>query len=93
MPPLNGAALPEALAPGLYVQVVEGMVNMTNTAGSQNFTAGQFGYTPNVQQAPVILPANPGMKFAPPPAFSSSSVPQGGTAGSPQSAAVNCEVR
>lgn len=57
--------------PGLYVQVLDGMIHVTNGGGSQNFSAGQFGFTPGFQQPPIILPNNPGMQFSPPPSFSS----------------------
>jgi hypothetical protein len=66
------------LAPGLYVQVIDGLINLTNKGGSQNFSAGQFGYTPNFTQPPVVLPNNPGLQFTPPPAFSA---PSGGLVG------------
>ena len=68
----NGAGL----NPGLYVQVLDGMINVKNGGGSQNFTAGQFGFTPGFTQPPVILPNNPGLQFTPPPSFSSTT---GGT--------------
>jgi hypothetical protein len=58
--------------PGLYVQVLDGMINVSNTGGSQNFSAGQFGFTPSFQTPPVILPQNPGLQFNPPPVFNSS---------------------
>jgi len=61
------------LNPGLYVQVLDGMINVSNGGGTQNFAAGQFGFTPSFTQPPVILPANPGLQFTPPPSFSSSS--------------------
>ncbi len=61
---------PGSRAPGLYVQVLDGMIRLSNGGGSQNFSAGQFGFTPNLQRPPVIVPANPGMQFNPPPAFS-----------------------
>jgi hypothetical protein len=80
------------LNPGLYVQVLDGTIHVTNQGGTQNFTAGQFGYTPSFQQPPVILPTNPGMQFTPPPSFSSTSGSQGGTGGS-QPGDVNCQVR
>ena len=80
-------------APGLYVQVLDGMVSLSNQGGSQNFAAGQFGYTPNITQPPVILPQNPGMQFSPPPAFSASTDPQAGSDDAAASNAVDCEVR
>jgi hypothetical protein len=57
------------LAPGLYVSVIDGMITLSNAGGSQNFSAGQFGFTASFQQPPVILPSNPGLQFNPPPAF------------------------
>ena len=55
--------------PGLYVQVLDGQINVNNGSGAQNFTTGQFGFTPGVQQPPVVLPNNPGLQFTPPPTF------------------------
>ncbi|MGK5013041.1 FecR family protein [Janthinobacterium sp. MDB2-8] len=80
-------------APGLYVQVLDGLIQVTNPAGSQNFAAGQFGFTPNVKQPPVLLPANPGMQFTPPPAFVSTSSGAGAAAGPGKPAAIDCVVR
>jgi hypothetical protein len=81
------------LNPGLYVQVLDGMINVSNGGGSQNFSAGQFGYTPSFQQPPVILPANPGMQFTPPPSFSSTTGggQNGNSGGKPGD--VDCVVR
>lgn len=87
-PPANGAR-----APGLYVQVLDGMVNLSNSAGQQNFSAGQFGYTPSFTQPPIILPKNPGMQFTPPPTFSSSNAQHGGGSSKPGDSGVDCEVR
>jgi len=55
--------------PGIYVQVIDGLINLSNTGGTQNFAAGQFGYAPGNIRPPVIVPMNPGIIFAPPPAF------------------------
>jgi hypothetical protein len=80
------------LNPGLYVQVLDGMINVSNGGGTQNFTAGQFGFTPGFQQPPVILPTNPGMQFTPPPSFSSTTgSANGSTGGKPGD--VDCIVR
>jgi hypothetical protein len=79
-------------APGLYVQVLDGMIHLTNGGGTQNFTAGQFGFTPSFQQPPIILPTNPGIQFTPPPAFSSTTGSQAGTGGS-KPGDVDCQVR
>lgn len=83
---------PRGLAPGLYVQVLDGQIHLSNPAGSQNFTAGQFGYTPNPVTPPVIMPRNPGILFTPPPAFSATTSTRPTT--SPSGAAnIDCEVR
>jgi hypothetical protein len=81
-----------SLNPGLYVQVLDGMINVSNGGGSQNFAAGQFGFTPSFQQPPVILPSNPGLQFTPPPSFSSSTGAQSATSGG-KPGSVDCQVR
>ena len=75
--------------PGLYVQVIDGLVNLSNKGGSQNFAAGQFGFVPSPIKPPVIVPANPSLQFTPPPSFSRPV--QGNTLG--KSGSVDCEVR
>lgn len=85
------ASKPGGLAPGLYVSVIDGAINLTNKGGSTNFSAGQFGYTANINKPPVVVPANPGLKFTPPPTFSSSTNPHTGNGG--KAAAIDCEVR
>ena len=84
--------VPGGRAPGLYVQVLDGMVHLSNTGGSLNFAAGQFGYVPGQQMPPVILPNNPGMQFNPPPVFNTqtSSGPQSGPS---SGKGVDCIVR
>lgn len=64
---------------GLYVNVLDGMVIVSNPAGHQSFTAGQFGYVPSLAVPPVILPAQvPGIPpYAPGRSFSDT-VPGGG---------------
>lgn len=81
------------LAPGLYVHVIDGLINLTNKGGSQNFAAGQFGYTSSFQQPPVVVPKNPGIQFTPPPSFSSSGGSPGGSGQSGKPKTVDCEVR
>ncbi|MGW8393720.1 FecR family protein [Pseudoduganella sp. HUAS MS19] len=91
-----GGKQPEAVqprAPGLYVQVLDGMIQINNGGGSQSFNAGQFGFTPNMNLPPVVVPQNPGMQFTPPAIFNTSL--QGGRSSAetgPQRA-VDCEVR
>ncbi len=92
--PINLPGSP-SLAPGLYVHVIDGLISLSNKGGSQNFAAGQFGYTASFVKPPVVVPANPGIQFTPPPAFSvnnaspsGTSLPSGGKA-----AVIDCEVR
>lgn len=87
-PPATGSA---GMAPGLYVHVLDGLIHLSNPAGTQSFAAGQFGFTPAMQQPPVILPKNPGIQFTPPPAFVTPTGP--GVTSPPKSNAVDCEVR
>jgi hypothetical protein len=90
----TGSVLPQGLAPGLYVQVIDGAINMSNAGGSLNFSAGQFGFTPSMQQPPIIVPNNPGLKFTPPPSFSSPvNATSTGVSTGVNSSAVDCEVR
>ena len=82
------------LPPGLHVQVSDGMIVVTNQGGALNFAAGQFGFVPNMTQPPVIVPANPGLQFTPPPTFNAT-VPGASAPGPAGSDAnqVDCEVR
>ncbi len=80
------------VAPGLYVHVIEGLIFVSNPSGSVSFNAGQFGFVPSFSQPPIILPRNPGLSFAPPPVFNSSTSSQPNSA-PPKSNAVDCEVR
>ncbi|MFC5548290.1 FecR family protein [Massilia aerilata] len=83
------------LPPGLHVSVTEGAIVVTNNGGSLGFQAGQFGYVPGVNQAPVIVPPNPGLQFTPPPSFNGgASGPQASNSGSsPDKGGVDCIVR
>ncbi len=82
---------PPSMANGLYVQVLDGLIQVKNPAGSQLFGAGQFGFTPNFNTPPIILPQNPGLKFAPPPVFNSPGSQPGQQSGA--SNTVDCVVR
>ena len=92
-----GGAVPQSPTsgtrpPGLYVQVLDGAIRLTNAGGSQNFSAGQFGYTPSFTTPPVVLPTNPGIPFSAPPNFNSSSTNTPGSTPA-KSNVVDCEVR
>ncbi|HEY1044259.1 MAG TPA: FecR family protein [Telluria sp.] len=89
MPP----SAPPALAPGLHVSVIDGAIVLTNPGGSLGFQAGQFGYVPNVNQPPVIVPSNPGIQFVPPPSFDSGSGGPTASNGPGQGNATDCIVR
>jgi hypothetical protein len=106
-PVAAGAPLPPAGAPaptgpgtagglpsGLYVTVLDGLIFLSNKGGSTNFAPGQFGFTPNFSQPPVLLPGNPGMQFSLPPAFSAAALPSASQgAGGGKAKTVDCEVR
>lgn len=81
------------LAPGLYVHVIDGLIQLSNRGGVQQFAAGQFGFTGSIVQPPVIVPKNPGIQFSPPPAFQSSTGPQSSSSSSSKPKTVDCEVR
>lgn len=82
---------PAPLSPGLHVFVTDGLIHLSNQGGSLNFSAGQFGYVSSSTLPPLIVPANPTLRFTPPPAFLPSLIaPTGGF--SPTNT-VECEVR
>lgn len=90
---VSGAPKPSAGSPpGLYVQVIDGLINVTNGGGVQQFSAGQFGYTANFQMPPVLVPKSPAPQFTPPPAFSSTTG-SSSAANPTKSNSVDCEVR
>lgn len=88
----NAPGLGGGLAPGLYVHVIDGLIQLSNRGGVQQFAAGQFGFTGSVVQPPVIVPNNPGIQFNPPPAFQSSAAPSN-NANKNTPKTVDCEVR
>ena len=75
------------------MKVVDGLIKGPNSVGITAFASGQFGYTGSVVQPPVTVPSNPGIQFAPPPAFSSSSGPKIDTSQQSKPKTVDCEVR
>ncbi|MDN2708926.1 FecR family protein [Janthinobacterium sp. SUN118] len=83
----------QGVAPGLYVHVLDGLIQVSNPSGALNFAPGQFGFTPSFKQPPVMLPVNPGLPFTPPPVFSASPLSSGASAGGARPAAIDCVVR
>ncbi|CAN7184427.1 FecR family protein [Pseudoduganella sp. LjRoot289] len=91
LPPPPSSGTPRL--PGLYVQVLDGLIHVTNPGGTSNFAAGQFGYTASPSKPPVIVPVNPGIRFTPPPAFNQSAAPAGAAGVPAKSNTIECEVR
>ena len=89
-PPPSG---PPPLAPGLHLQVTDGAIIVTNSGGALGFQAGQFGYVPNINQPPVIVPSNPNIQFVPPPSFDAGSGGPTASNGPGQGQATDCIVR
>jgi hypothetical protein len=81
------------LQPGLHVFVIDGMIQLNNGSGSNTFTAGQFGYVRNTISPPILVPANPALKFTPPPTFAQISAPGPNNTSPPKPDAIDCEVR
>jgi hypothetical protein len=67
-----------SLPNGLYFFVSQGTINVSNSAGSQNLSAGQYMYVPTATSVPQILPGNPGIDFTLPASMGDSSK-DGGT--------------
>ena len=63
---------------GLHVDVSDGAIILQNQGGSQNFSAGQFGFVPNANAPPVVVPPNPAVQFTPPASFLAPSGQAGG---------------
>lgn len=51
---------------GLHVDVTNGAITMTNPAGTVQINAGQFGFVPNVNTPPVIVPPQEGIQVTMP---------------------------
>lgn len=92
LPSVPPATLGANRAPGLYVQVLDGMIQVATPGGSLEFAAGQFGFVSSLDTPPSVIPATPGMQFTPPPAFSSSATGTTLTSGV-KSNTVDCVVR
>jgi hypothetical protein len=59
-----------SLAPGVYLSVANGIVVMISGGVEQSFNAGQFGFSGNINQPPVVIPPPPNLpQVTPPPSF------------------------
>lgn len=93
-PPNNafpGTSAGKDLPTGLHVFVIDGLINVVNKGGALQFSAGQFGYVRTNITPPVLVQANPALRFTPPPSFQMGSGPT--DQNSPKTDAVDCEVR
>ena len=54
-------------ADGLHVDVTSGAVVVTNAAGQVLVNAGQFGFVPNANSIPVVVPPSQGVPVTMPP--------------------------
>ena len=84
---------PSSPPPGLFVQVLDGVINLTNGGGTQSFMAGQFGFTPSNMTPPLLVPKNPGISFTLPTTFLLPSGAPDATRQVSVPAAVDCQVR
>jgi hypothetical protein len=65
---------------GLYLFVLEGIINVSNAAGTQNVAAGQYVYVQAANAIPTILPGNPGIDFTLPASIADAPKPGEGDA-------------
>jgi len=65
--PTHGGTPP---ANGLHVDVTSGAIVVTNNGGSTVFNAGQFGFVPNLNTPPVVVPPNQGIQVTMPQSIS-----------------------
>jgi len=62
VPTVSGAAP----ADGLHVDVASGAITLTNSAGTAEFTAGQFGYLADGNSLPEVVPPERGIRVTMP---------------------------
>ena len=56
----------KAPADGLHVDVASGAISLTNSAGTAEFTAGQFAYLPSANVLPELVPPERGIRVTMP---------------------------
>ena len=64
---------------GLHVDVSEGAIVVTNQGGETLVGQGAFGFTPNAQTLPVIVPSGQGLNLPTPPLSGRPGAPAAGT--------------
>jgi len=69
IPTVSGTPPPN----GLHVDVAQGVIVVTNGAGSQQLNAGQFGFVGGPALPPVVVPPNQGIQVTMPPAIATNS--------------------
>lgn len=74
---------------GLYVDVSQGAVVVSNPAGQQVFQSGQFGFVANPSTPPVVIPPAQGVPVTMPMSISKNAP----AAGASKQGAVDCMVR
>lgn len=65
------------LADGLHIDLANGQIAVTNTAGTLLLNAGQFGFVPAPNQAPRVVPPDAGLRVTMPGAISTSIASRG----------------
>lgn len=88
----GGVPTPSGSTPrnGLYVDVAQGAIVLSNPAGQQVLQTGQFGYVANLHTLPVVIPPTHGIPVTMPLAISKN-VPS--ASGNATGNTVNCVVR
>jgi hypothetical protein len=76
---------------GLYVDVSQGAVVVSNGAGQQVFQTGQFGYVANLNTPPVVIPPTQGIPATMPLSISKNA--PAAQSSSAKSGSVDCMVR
>ena len=75
---------------GLYVDVSQGAIVVSNPAGQQTYQTGQFGYVANLNTPPVVIPPAQGVPVTMPLSISKNAPATQSNAGG---TAVDCQVR
>ncbi len=85
----DAANASDCLTAAVYVGVSDGEIIVANSAGTSNFSAGQFGSVQNFNSRPVTLPGDPGLPIFQPPATFFQNISGGGVGGRSAQCTVN----